>query len=113
MSTPRLLDHPLYRLLRSDDIAGFNQQKPAEGEIDLSGCDLRGSDLRMLDAERINFTDAYFRGADLRGVDFRHTCLEGASLAHAQISGTYFPVQLHADELLMSVNFDTRLRYRT
>ena len=34
-------------------------------------------------------------------------------LAHAQISGTYFPPELTADEILMSVNFGTRLRYRT
>lgn len=39
--------------------------------------------------------------------------IEGASLAHAQISGAYFPVEVTADEILMSVNFGTRLRYRT
>ncbi|HHM8029560.1 TPA: hypothetical protein ACRNPQ_004137, partial [Pseudomonas aeruginosa] len=37
--------------------------------------------------------------------------LEGASLAHAQISGTYFPLRLAPDEIRMSVNFGTRLRY--
>jgi hypothetical protein len=46
-------------------------------------------------------------------VDLRHTALEGASLGHAQISGTFFPVELTADEILMSVNFGTRLRYKT
>mgnify|MGYP000924559508 CR=1 FL=1 len=54
-----------------------------------------------------------FRSADLRGIDFRNASLEGASLAHAQISGTYFPAELSADEILMSMNFGTRLRYRT
>ncbi|MNH42355.1 hypothetical protein D3C79_1040400 [compost metagenome] len=49
----------------------------------------------------------------MRGIDFRKANLEGASLAHAQISGTYFPVELSADEILMSMNFGTRLRYRT
>jgi uncharacterized protein YjbI with pentapeptide repeats len=49
----------------------------------------------------------------LRGLDLRACSLEGASLAHAQISGTYFPPELSADEILMSVNFGTRLRYRT
>ncbi|NQD96087.1 pentapeptide repeat-containing protein, partial [Pseudomonas sp. CrR25] len=92
--------------------AGFNARKPEHGEVDLSGGDFRGLDLRALDADHIDFTDAYFRGADLRGLDLRQTRLEGASLAHAQISGTYFPAQLNADELLMSVNFGTRLRYR-
>lgn len=113
MSQPRQLDHPLYRLLHNDDIKGFNTQKPKDGEVDLSGGDFRGLDLRNMDTESVNFTDAYFRGADLRGLDFRHAKIEGASLAHAQISGAYFPVELTADEILMSVNFGTRLRYRT
>ncbi|MBP5090488.1 hypothetical protein HUS91_34190, partial [Pseudomonas chlororaphis] len=45
--------------------------------------------------------------------DLRNSSMEGASLAHAQISGAYFPPELTADEILMSVNFGTRLRYRT
>jgi uncharacterized protein YjbI with pentapeptide repeats len=69
--------------------------------------------LRAIDAKRINFSGAYFRGTDLRGLDLREAVLEGASLAHAQISGAYFPADLSADEILMSVNFGTRLRYRT
>ncbi|MHA6495464.1 pentapeptide repeat-containing protein [Pseudomonas borbori] len=113
MSQPRQLDNPLYRLLRNEDIAGFNKQRPQEGEIDLSSGDFRGIDLRNLNALHINFTDAYFRGTDLRGLDLRDAKLDGASLAHAQISGAYFPVELTADEILMSVNFGTRLRYRT
>ena len=113
MSQPRQLDHPLYRLLRNDDIAAFNAQKPKDATVDLSTGDFRGLDLRNLDAAGVIFTDAYFRGADLRGLDLRQAQLEGASLAHAQISGAYFPVELSADEILMSVNFGTRLRYRS
>ncbi len=113
MSQPSQLDNPLYHLLRREDVAGFNTQKPSSGEIDLSGGDFRGLDLRALDTRRINFRDAYFRGTDLRGLDLRDAQLEGASLAHAQISGAYFPVELSADEILMSVNFGTRLRYRS
>lgn len=112
MTQPHMLDNPLFRLLRSDDIEGFNAQKPKEGIIDLSEGDFRGLDLRKLDTSRLNFTNAYFRGADLRGLDLRHTQLEGASLAHAQISGVYFPVELSAAEVLMSMQFGTRLRYK-
>lgn len=112
MSQPRQLESPLYRLIHSENISGFNAQRPKEGVIDLAGGDFRGLDLRALDAQGINFTDAYFRGTDLRGLDLRNTRMEGASLAHAQISGTYFPAELSADEILMSVNFGTRLRYR-
>ncbi|NWA85013.1 MULTISPECIES: pentapeptide repeat-containing protein [unclassified Pseudomonas] len=113
MSQPKLLDTPLYALLHKDDIRGFNQERPKDGTIDMRGGDFRGLDLRDLDATGVDFTDAYFRSADLRGLDLRDCSLEGASLAHAQISGTYFPPELTADEILMSVNFGTRLRYRT
>lgn len=113
MSQPKLLDTPLFALLHKDDITGFNRERPKSGPIDMVGGDFRGLDLRELNAEGIDFSDAYFRSADLRGIDFRNASLEGASLAHAQISGAYFPSELSADEILMSMNFGTRLRYRT
>lgn len=112
MSRPQLLDSALYALLHKDDIAGFNQERP-QGPIDMRGGDFRGLDLRQLNAQDVDFTDSYFRSADLRGLDLRTACIEGASLAHAQISGAYFPVEVTADEILMSINFGTRLRYRT
>lgn len=113
MSQPRQLDNPLYVLIHNEKISAFNAQKPKDAIVDLSDGDFRGLDLRALDAQGINFTNAYFRGTDLRGLDLRNAKLEGASLAHAQISGAYFPVELTADEILMSVNFGTRLRYNT
>ncbi|MNE45248.1 Pentapeptide repeats (8 copies) [compost metagenome] len=99
--------------MHDEQIVSFNREKPRDVSIDFRGGDFRGLDLRELDTSGIDFTDAYFRAADLRGLDLRHNGLEGASLAHAQISGTYFPTELSADEILMSVNFGTRLRYRT
>lgn len=113
MNQPKQLDSPLYSLLRQEDVAGFNTQRPADGPVDFSSGDFRGLDLREINARDVDFTDAYFRSADLRGVDLRSASLEGASIAHAQISGAYFPAALSADEILMSVNFGTRLRYRT
>jgi uncharacterized protein YjbI with pentapeptide repeats len=113
MPQPKQLDNALYALIHNEKITAFNAQKSKDTPVDLSGGDFRGLDLRALDAHDINFTDAYFRGADLRGLDLRSAKLEGASLAHAQISGAYFPVELTADEILMSVNFGTRLRYNT
>lgn len=113
MSHPTQLDSPLYALLHKDDVSAFNLQRPKSGVVDMAGGDFRGLDLRELNAENVDFTDAYFRSADLRGVDLRSSSLEGASIAHAQISGTYFPAELSADEILMSVNFGTRLRHRT
>ncbi|MHC6223969.1 pentapeptide repeat-containing protein [Pseudomonas sp. X10] len=110
MNQPRQLDNALYALVHEEQIAAFNREKPKDGPIDFRGGDFRGLDLRELDTTGIDFTDAYFRAADLRGLDLRENSLEGASLAHAQISGTYFPADLSADEILMSVNFGTRLR---
>ena len=112
MSQPKQLDSPLYRLLHNEKIAEFNAQKSKDGMTDLRGGDFRGLDLRQLDASHVDFTDAYFRGADLRGLDLREAKLEGASIAHAQISGAYFPAQLSADEILLSMQFGTRMRYR-
>jgi uncharacterized protein YjbI with pentapeptide repeats len=113
MSKPKQLDSSLYALVHQENIQGFNQEKLKHDHIDFTCGDFRGLDLRELDAEGVNFTDAYFRAADLRGLDLRNAGLEGASLSHAQISGAYFPAELSADEILMSVNFGTRLRYRT
>lgn len=113
MTQPKLIDSPLFALVREEQIEAFNEAKRREGAVDFTGGDFRGLDLRNLDADGLNLSDAYFRSADLRGIDFRNACLEGASLAHAQISGAYFPPELSADEILMSVNFGTRLRYRT
>jgi uncharacterized protein YjbI with pentapeptide repeats len=112
MSQPRQLDSPLYALLHQENLPGFNSERAGIARIDFRGGDFRGLDLRELDAGGIDFSDAYFRAADLRGLDLRGTCLEGASLSHAQISGAYFPLELSADEILMSVQFGTRLRYR-
>lgn len=112
MPLPQQLDSPFYKLLRSEQIAIFNQQKRAAGNVDLAGGDFRGLDLRGLDATNLDLRNAYFRGADLRGIDFRGCQLEGASIAHAQISGAFFPVELEASEILMSMQFGTRMRYR-
>jgi len=112
MTQPHQLESHLYRLLRNEDIAAFNAQRISYPSVDMREGDFRGLDLRNLEATGIDFRDAYFRGADLRGVDLRNAFLEGASLAHAQISGTFFPFELEPAEILMSVNFGTRLRYR-
>ncbi|WP_411383760.1 pentapeptide repeat-containing protein [Pseudomonas sp. L7] len=112
MNQPRQLDNALYTLVRDEQIATFNREKPVDGPIDFRGGDFRGLDLRNLDVRGIDFTDAYFHAADLRGLDLRETGMEGASISHAQISGTYFPGDLSADEILMSLKFGTRMRYR-
>lgn len=102
----------MYDLLRSGRIEEFNQRK-AKGEVcDLRGASLRGLDLRTMDARGLDMSNCYMRHADLRGVDFTQTRLEGASINGARISGTYFPTELTAEEINLSLQHGTRMRYR-
>lgn len=108
---PKITQDPLYQLLREEKVQEFNARR-LKGEIcDMRGVDLRGLDLRNMNVDGLDFTDAYFRGADLRGLDFRKARLEGVSLASANISGCYFPKELRAEEILLSVTHGTRMRY--
>lgn len=112
MEDIRILDDPLYKTLRNENVEAFNSAKARIGELpSFTHGDFRGLDLRGMDADGLDLSHAYFRGADLRGIDFSQTRLEGSSIAGAKISGCLFPVQLHADEIVMSLNHGTRMRY--
>lgn len=113
MAKPVIHKNPMYELLRAEKVVEFNQRK-ARGELKeghLRAGDFRGLDLRELDASGLDLRDAYFRGADLRGIDFRGCQLEGASFCQAHISGCYFPRELDADELRLSIDVGIRVRY--
>ena len=103
---------PMYQLLRDGDIAEFNRRKAAGMSCDLTHCDLRSLDLRGMDATGLDFSHCYFRNTNLRGVDFTKSLLEGASLNQAKISGAYFPSELSAQEITLSVQHGTRMRYK-
>ena len=106
------ISHPLYDILRSEDMQAFNAEKAKLAELpSFAHGDFRGLDLRGMDAKGLDFRHAYFRGADLRGVDFSKSRMEGSSIASAKISGCYFPHRLDADEIVMSLNHGTRMRY--
>ena len=114
MAKPMIFQNPLYELLRSEQVDEFNQ-RIAAGESTkgfLNGGDYRGLDLRLLNVDGLDLSDAYFRSADLRGLDFRNTNLEGASFCQAQISGCYFPKAVTAEEIRLSVDLGTRVRYQ-
>jgi uncharacterized protein YjbI with pentapeptide repeats len=111
MSKPVIKSDPLYQLLRQEDIKGFNEQRAELDTSQLKSGDYRGRDLRNMNAAGLDFSDSYFRNADLSGVDFRTTKLEGASLLDAKLSGTYFPAELPAEEIRLSLDTGTRLRY--
>jgi len=112
--TVRHIDDPLYEKLRSENMAAFNAAKAKQSQLpSFAHGDFRGLDLRGMDAQGLDLSHAYFRGADLRGIDFSDTRMEGASIAGAKISGCFFPHHLHADEIVMSLNHGTRMRYST
>lgn len=113
MTAPKVHNDSLYQLLHNENIAEFNRRHDEAKTALLRGGNYRGLDLRLINADGLDFGDAYFHGADLRGIDFRNTNLEGASMIDAKISGCYFPKQLSAEEIRLSVTQGTRLRYRT
>ncbi|MAR89263.1 MAG: pentapeptide repeat-containing protein [Pseudomonadota bacterium] len=102
---------PLYQLLLDENIKAFNEARAAGKTVDLQGAQFRGIDLRNMNAAGLDMSNAYLRGADLRGVDLRETRLEGASICEAKISGCYFPSRLRAEEIRLSQEKGTRLRY--
>ncbi len=65
-----------------------------------------------MNARGLDFSSAYFRNCDLSGIDFRETNLEGASLLDAKVSGVYFPDELDPEEIRLSLDHGTRLRYQ-
>jgi uncharacterized protein YjbI with pentapeptide repeats len=108
---PRKPADSLYSLLREGRGEEFNRRRQAGETCDLRGCDFRGLDLREVQVADIDFSDCYFRQTDLRGLDLRSCRMEGASLHAAHVSGAFFPVQLAAPEIELSVRLGTRMRY--
>ncbi len=108
---PEIKKDPMYLLLREGKIEEFNRSK-AQGQVcDLTFSDLRGLDLRGLDADGLDFSGSYFRQADLRGIDFSGCNLRGASINGCKISGAYFPPELSAQEISLSLLHGSRMRY--
>lgn len=109
---PLSYEDPLFQLLRDGNVKEFNARKSQNATVQLTDCDFRHLDMRGLDAAGIDFSNSYFRAADLRGIDFSKACLAGASLNGARISGVLFPAEIDAEEIALSVNLGTRLRYK-
>jgi hypothetical protein len=102
----------LYQLILEEAFEEFNRRCKGKN-CELKDLDFRSQDLRQVNAERIDFSGCYFRLADLRGLDMSTCCLEGASIHGAKISGVYFPPDLSPEEIRLSLEFGTRMRYRT
>ncbi|MCP4003050.1 MAG: pentapeptide repeat-containing protein [bacterium] len=96
-------------LLVDGKIDEFNRLA-GEEQPDLENVDLRSIDLRGVDLSHANLRGSYMRNADMRGLDLFHADLDGASIHGARISGVRFPRCLPPDEILLAMQYGTRLR---
>lgn len=105
----RFKDSPLAKILRE----GGTVSAVAPDQVpDLSHANLRGADLRHTDLRRADLRGAYCHSTDLRGVDLSEARIEGASFHMARVSGAYFPANVSADEIRLSLEIGTRIRCR-
>ena len=110
--TPRFLEDEAYRSLRSGDVEAYHREIAGRETVDFCNVDFRGVDLRGAELQKVDLRGAYMRDADLRGLDLRSLDLEGCTLLHAKIGGAYFSSDLSPEEIRLSVEHGTRLRYR-
>lgn len=100
----------MFDFLVDGNIDRFNEERAKGFVPDFSGKNFRGIDLRRAEFDGINLHGAIFSNADIRGLNLYNSDMEGASLKACKISGVYFPPNLAADEIMMSVQFGTRIR---
>ena len=113
MSLRNLDGDPIYEALFQGDYRKYNQlMESHEGPIDLSFTNLSNVSLmRIHSISRVILTGARLKMSDLRGLDLSEHNLEGVSIQKCQISGTYFPPDISAQEILLSLETGTRLRH--
>lgn len=113
MNPPQFLrDDVAFKMLRAGDVDAFHAAIEGRRVVDFSGTDLRGVDFREVDLRKLVLHDAYLRDTDFRGCDLTHLDLSGASLHGAKIGGAYFPDNVSASEIRMSLRHGTRIRTR-
>jgi uncharacterized protein YjbI with pentapeptide repeats len=110
MTRPKFIDDDVFRCLRAGELDRFHHLIERRDVVDFSDADLRGTDVRKADIAKVVLRGAYLKDADLRGLDLRKHDLEGCSLHNAKIGGAYFPSNVSAAEIEMSVRHGTRLR---
>jgi len=98
--------------LEEDGREKFNELV-AQGKVPhLQNQNLESLDLRGYNLSNIDLSGSYMRGINLSGLDLRGAILSGASMKDAKVSGCYFPKDLPADEIRLSLEFGTRIRHR-
>ena len=78
----------------------------------LQNQNLENLDLRGYNLSNMDLSGSYMRGVNLSGLDLRGSNFSGVSLKSAKVSGCYFPKDLPADEIRLSLEFGTRVRHR-
>ena len=102
--------HPKMTELLEEYIDEFNKMVDKNEPPDLRNKNLSSLDLRKAKLKGLDLSGCYFRNANLKGLDLTGCNLHGASLHNATISGVLFPENLPVEEILMSVNYGTRMR---
>jgi uncharacterized protein YjbI with pentapeptide repeats len=98
-------------LIREAKQEEFNEYIKSKGEpADLEGADLRNLNLSGFNLKGANLKDSYLRNSDLCGVDLREANLNGTSIKNAKISGAFFPQQVAASEILLSLQYGSKIR---
>ena len=110
----RIPNDAMYRLLREGCITEFNAKKASGETVRFTGVRSEGASTYegSMPMGWISAT-VIFAKSDLRSVDFRNARLEGASINAAKISGAYFPADLTASEIELSLLHGNRMRYRS
>lgn len=110
MALPVFLDDPAFKALRVGNLEEYHRLIKDRDVVDFSNANLHATDFHKADISKIILRDAYLRDADFRGCDLRHIDFEGASIHNAKIAGAYFPNNLAASEIRMSLKHGTRMR---
>jgi uncharacterized protein YjbI with pentapeptide repeats len=114
-------DIPVDEIKRQKKLALFYEEDSrnkfnelaAQGKIPhLRNQNLENLDLRGYNLANMDLSGSYMRGANLSGQDLRDANFSGTSLKDAKVSGCYFPKDLPADEIRLSLEYGTRVRHR-
>ncbi len=100
----------MFNMLIDGNIGRFNEERGKGVLPDFANKNLRGIDLRRADLNGVNLHGAILSNTDIRGIDMYNCDMEGASMRAAKISGVLFPQNLAPEEIMMSVQYGTRLR---
>lgn len=103
-------DNVNYQLLKNDDIEAFNEAREKGVEVDIKDANFRAFNLKGANLNGLDLSDSYFKNTDLRGVDLRSCNLSGCCFLNAKVSGVFFPNNISAAELNLSITSGTRIR---